>query len=261
MIVSAKRRGRGHGGWSKNNPYLEERWVEFPIDIRPASLVQRLLPVRRQLANEFIKDLDIVKMADDQIMNSYFARVKAMRDGGNAESMTAFDRVSVNILSNFTEFQDSESSPFRTGNFDLLYSLSTQASTHRLLRELQSAGPDKEVSFNWLRKFYSERCGEFFDGDQPFGRADDFIDELLGTSPTLVEMSDGKTIGLTDPLRIAEEIIAMRSGVAEEWKETLREVEEDHKELSKILFSVMMGKYVGEGAESTTSDESNKEFE
>ena len=46
MIISAKRRGRGHGGWSKNNPYLQERWVEFKHDIRPASLVQRLLPVR-----------------------------------------------------------------------------------------------------------------------------------------------------------------------------------------------------------------------
>ena len=24
VVVSAKRRGRGHGGWSKDNPYLEE---------------------------------------------------------------------------------------------------------------------------------------------------------------------------------------------------------------------------------------------
>lgn len=24
VIVQAKRRGRGHGGWSANNPYLEE---------------------------------------------------------------------------------------------------------------------------------------------------------------------------------------------------------------------------------------------
>jgi len=57
IIVSAKRRGRGHGGWSKNNPYLEERWVEFNIDIHPASIVHRLLPVREQLAKEFERDL------------------------------------------------------------------------------------------------------------------------------------------------------------------------------------------------------------
>ena len=24
VVVSAKRRGRGHGGWSKNNPYLPD---------------------------------------------------------------------------------------------------------------------------------------------------------------------------------------------------------------------------------------------
>eukprot|EP00970_Alexandrium_tamarense_P018010 scaffold13205_cov124-Alexandrium_tamarense.AAC.1 len=74
MIVSAKRRGRGHGGWSKNNPYLQERWVEFPIDIRPASLVQRLLPVREQLSNEFERDLAIVNTVDGMIMDSYFRR-------------------------------------------------------------------------------------------------------------------------------------------------------------------------------------------
>ena len=35
VIVAAKRRGRGHGGWSKDNPFLEERFVEFEIDIDP----------------------------------------------------------------------------------------------------------------------------------------------------------------------------------------------------------------------------------
>ena len=64
IIVSTKRRGRGHGGWSKNNPYLEEPWVEFKIDIRPASIVQRLLPVREQLAKEFERDLDVVGIVD-----------------------------------------------------------------------------------------------------------------------------------------------------------------------------------------------------
>jgi hypothetical protein len=39
VIVQAKRRGRGHGGWSANNPYLEEvryamvllvcRWIKL----------------------------------------------------------------------------------------------------------------------------------------------------------------------------------------------------------------------------------------
>ena len=264
MIVSAKRRGRGHGGWSKNNPYLEERWVEFPINIQPASLVQRLMPVREQLAKEFIKDLEIVKIVDGMIMDSYFKRVRENSNSNassnansnnnpqqqqqqqlqQAQGDTAFERISVNILNNFTEFQDSESSPFRRGNFDLLYSLCTQASTHRLLRELKASGADREVSFFWLRRFYSDRVADFFDGDQQFGRADDFIDALLRTPPSLVDMDGGKSVGLTDPLRIAEGIIALRSEIAEEFKELMGEVKGDHLRLNEVLFRVMMGKAI-----------------
>eukprot|EP00804_Cyclotella_cryptica_P012736 CCRYP_019209-RB/>CCRYP_019209-RB protein AED:0.10 eAED:0.10 QI:0/0.5/0.33/1/1/0.66/3/272/356 len=243
MIVSAKRRGRGHGGWSKNNPYLQERWVEFPIDIHPTSLVQRLLPVREQLSSEFERDLEIVQIVDGMIMESYFHR---LRDGRTSQTPmdTTFERISVNILSNFTEFQGSgSSSPFRKGNFDLLYSLCTQASTHRLLRELQSSSPD-DVSFRWLKRFYTERVSEYFDGDQPFGRADDFIDALLRSPPSFMELSDRKSVGLTDPLRLAERIIAIRSETAEEWKNAMREVKEDHLQLNDILIRVMLGKVI-----------------
>jgi hypothetical protein len=31
VVVSAKRRGRGHGGWSKNNPFLEEVRIIFDV--------------------------------------------------------------------------------------------------------------------------------------------------------------------------------------------------------------------------------------
>ena len=66
IIVSAKRRGRRHGGWSMNNPYLRERYVKFGIDIRPASLVQRLLAVRARLAAEFERDLQIIVLMVDR---------------------------------------------------------------------------------------------------------------------------------------------------------------------------------------------------
>ncbi|KAK1741214.1 hypothetical protein QTG54_008466 [Skeletonema marinoi] len=272
MIVSAKRRGRGHGGWSKNNPYLQERWVEFKIDIRPASLVQRLLSVRQQLAVEFERDLEIVGMVDGMIIESYFSTMKREReeqqqqqqpwddknkqDGGqvadmitppmNDENGRAFDRISVNILSNFTEFASSgsaSSSPFRKGNFDLLYNLCTQASVHRLLRDLRESKVDS-VSYQWLQKFYSERVSEYFDGDQAFGRADDFIDTLLRSPPSLVSMDDGRSLGLTDPLRIAERIIAKRSEVAHEWIGMMKEVKADHLVLNELVVRVMMGKAI-----------------
>jgi len=269
VIVSAKRRGRGHGGWSKNNPYLQERWVEFAIDIRPASLVQRLLSVREQLAVEFERDLEIVGIVDGMIIESYFSTLKREREvqqqqrrwndkddnGGGATSAAttpvdengrAFDRISVNILSNFTEFASSgatSSSPFRKGNFDLLYNLCTQASVHRLLRELQESMVDS-VSYRWLKNFYSERVSEYFDGDQAFGRADDFIDALLRSPPSLVSMDDGRSLGLTDPLRIAERIISKRSEVAHEWIGLMKEVKADHLVLNDLLFRVMMGKAI-----------------
>ena len=145
IIIRAKRRGRGNGGWSKNNPYLQERYVEFPIDIQPASLVQRLLTVREQLATEFERDLEIVGIVDGMIIESYFDTVKREReeqqqqqqqqqrdedgwsssggddDGVIAPVTRAFDRISFDILSNFTEFSSSSSgassSVFRKGNF------------------------------------------------------------------------------------------------------------------------------------------------
>ncbi len=263
IIIRAKRRGRGHGGWSKNNPYLQERYVEFPIDIQPASLVQRLLTVREQLATEFERDLEIVGIVDGMIIESYFDTVKREReeqqqrdedgwssgddDGVVAPVTRAFDRISVDILSNFTEFSSSSggasSSVFRKGNFDLLYNLCTQASVHHLLRELRESKVEK-ISYQWLQTFYSERAGSYFDGDQPFGRGDDFIDALLRSPPSLVSMDDGRTLGLTDPLRLAERLIAKRSEIAFAWIDEMREVKNDHLALNDKLFRVMMGKAV-----------------
>ena len=132
------------------------------------------------------------------------------------------------------------------GNFDLLYSLCTQASAHRLLRELQTTSESNDITYQWFKRFYTERVSEYFDGDQSFGRADDFIDALLNTPPSLVEMPDSKTIGLTDPLQIAERIIAIRSEIAHEWKSLMREVKDDHLKLNGVLFRAMTERTIDE---------------
>ena len=221
-------------------------WVlQFKIDIRPATLVQRLLPVREQLANEFERDLNIVGIVDEMIMESYFSKLRDVDGVEDKSPVTAFDRISNDILTNYTEFQEGGSSPFRRGNFDLLYSLSTQTAAHRLLRELQStAASDNDVTYQWFKRFYTEKLPQYFDGDQKFGRADDFIDELLSTPPALVDM--GKTVGLTDPLQIAERLIALRSNIAQEWKSMMREVPQDHLEMNDVLIRVMMGRTINE---------------
>ena len=291
MIISAKRRGRGHGGWSKNNPYLQDRYVEYSLDIRPASLVQRLLGVRMQLANEFENDLDIVRIVDGMIMKSYFSRLKKEQQlqyddddvlggeekvGTSSSSTTttsfAFDRISDDILTNFTEYQSlgssssSSSTPFRRGNFDLLYSLCTQAASHRLLRELQQSSSSSSSSSNydtknnnyndnatyqWFKKFYIENVPIYFDGDQKFGRADEYLNALLSTPPSLIEMSPFASssdydYGLIDPLQITQRIITIRSAIANEWQGMMREVTNDHGILNDVLFRVMMGRSLDE---------------
>ena len=300
MIISAKRRGRGHGGWSKNNPYLQDRYVEYSLDIRPASLVQRLLGVRMQLANEFENDLDIVRTVDGMIMKSYFSRLKEQQQQyddddvlegeekvGTSSSSTlsssttssttttsfAFDRISDDIMTNFTEYQSlgssssSSSTPFRRGNFDLLYSLCTQAASHRLLRELQQSSSSSSsnydtnnnnndnATYQWFKKFYIENVPIYFDGDQKFGRADEYLNALLNTPPSLIEMSPSASsslsssdydYGLIDPLQITQRIITIRSAIANEWKGMMREVTNDHGILNDVLFRVMMGRSLDE---------------
>jgi hypothetical protein len=208
IIVSAKRSGKGHRGWSKNNPYLEDRWVEFEIDVDPVSLTARILSVREQIAKEWcMYDLDILQSANAQILDSYIQMAKAERAKRDDQLITTppivFERTAVNILNNSTEtFAGGASSPFRKGNFDLLYNLCTQASIHRLLRQLAKAGSEQQVSFAWLRDFYTDRVQEYFDGDQKYGRADDFMDDLLSATPSVVYSDDGKA-GFADPMGLA----------------------------------------------------------
>jgi hypothetical protein len=239
VVIRAKRRGRGHGGWSKDNPYLEERFHEVELDIDPVSLASRILAVREQIAGEWAHDLEIVEEANSQILESYFKRVKEEREKSNSTQTVAFERTGVNILSNHTAFQSGSSSPFRKGNFDLLYNLCTQASIHRLLHQLSEAGEAKEVSFEWLLKFYKSRVADYFDGDQKYGRADDFLEELLLTSPSVVMGDDGKA-GLADPLGLAEHIIETRSDIAKEWKEVMENIQADHAEIRKVILSKQM---------------------
>ncbi len=238
IIVSCKRRGRGHGGWSKNNPYLEERWVEMVIDIDPSNLASRILQVREQIAEEWQTDLDILSAANDQILDSFFETTRKRREtdhnrvGEAIDSpINVFERTAANLLNDNSRFAAALSSPFRRSNFDLLYNLCTQAAIHRILRDKQTDKGAKDACFVFLRDFYTARAEEFFDGDLQFGRADDFLDELLQTSPSLTN------IGLVDPVGVAESIILMRKQVSRDWKVLMVQVPSDHTGIRQALFS------------------------
>jgi hypothetical protein len=264
LIVSAKRRGRGHGGWSKNNPYLEERWAEIPIDIDPPSLTTRLLAVREQIAEEWVEDLDVLVMANDLILDSYFSKIRSSREEDANRPSTgeavgamdvAFDRTAVNLMNDKSRFAAQISNPFRRSNFDLLYNLCTQAAVHRILRDYKAAGNEhRELSFVFLLQFYSERAAEYFDGDLQYGQADDFIEELLQTSPSVLSTEKGSIQGLIDPVGAAEDIIRKRNEVAKEWKELMARVKEDHTGIRQALLSKNWGANNDDATDDSSGD-------
>jgi hypothetical protein len=276
VIVSARRRGGGHGGWSKDNPYLEDRFVEFEIDIDPPSLVSRLISVRDQIAKEWVVDLDTLVKANDMILTSYTEKHLSDRASEECqdfdqpeecmeienltapysnkrqeEKKAAFERNAMVFLSNTIHSLGQGSSPHRKGNFDLLILLATQESVHRVLRAYRDAGDEREVSFSWLREFYVSRVSRYFDGNQEYGRADDFVEELLLTPPSL--KTSEIALELIDPMRMAEDIIAMRSEVARDWKTVMQASAEDHMALQRIVLAARMGKML------ETSSGSSKE--
>ena len=244
IVVSVKRSGKGHKGWSKNNPYLEDRYVQFHIDIDPVSLTSRILDVREQIAKEWEIDLGILSQANNNILESYAQISREERGKKDSELSSrppvAFERTAVVAINQQVWIS---ASPFRNGNFDLLCNLCTQASVHRLLRQLQAGGREKMLSFDWLRDFYSERLTQYFDGNQRFGRADDFLEELLLETPVIVKFSDGKDC-FVDPMSLAEDIIQLRNEVIEEWKVTMAEIPQSHStSIRKILLEKQMANW------------------
>ena len=321
VVVAARRRGRGHGGWSSDNPNLEaKRFVEFEIDIEPASLVSRLVSVRQQIAQEWVADLDTLMAVNELILESYHATQNQQRqeetqkrrqemadmelqaqeddflldddaeeeeeDGDLEEEDDNNNPISVEDLTSpysgmsadgddkgFHQQHPFErprrgrqayesmanvylnnkmmehetltgrpSSPQRKGSFDLLSLLATQEAVHVVLRHYMEQGETRKVSLDWLRQFYRDRIESHFDGDGPYGRSDDFLQDLLLSPPSAISASSGQNVlELVDPLRIAEDIIMARSSVAAEWKEIMQKVvPSDHMQMQKSILAVRM---------------------
>jgi len=116
--------------------------------------------------------------------------------------------------------------------------LSLQESIERVLKAYKVAGEEKEISFAWFLDYYKKSLDKYFDGNQSFGRADDFLDDLLSTPPSLKTI-DG-AVGIIDPLSIVEDIIRVRKEVATEWKLLISEAPSHHEILRREIFVKQM---------------------
>lgn len=240
--------------------------MEFEIDIDPPALVNRIVSVRDQIAKEWVVDLDTLVLANDMILESYIENTLNCRTeeceileaadeipedceeveqllaaySEGSEKKQAYERKAMILLGNTLACADRGSSPIRKGNFDLLALLATQEAVHRVLRQYRD-DENRAVSFEWLKDFYVKRVASFFDGNQHYGRADDFLEELLLTPPALKTTKDA--IEVIDPLRIAEDVIVMRTEVAVDWKKIMIDTHKDHMEIQRLVLDARMGKH------------------
>ena len=187
----------------------------YDIEINPASLCSRLVSVREQIAREFAVDLDAIMEMSETMTERY-------RDGKLEKPNLFFLESSVH--------EDYTPSPLRKGNFDLLLTLTTQEAVHRILNSDHSAHRKPTVTF--LYDFYQQRIETHFTGSNWYGRAEDFLEQLLQTPPATMQIQDDD-IALIDPMHVAELILTKREQVAEEWLELALDVGQSHTEIRR----------------------------
>jgi hypothetical protein len=220
----------------------------YAFEIDPASLLNRILSVREQISEEWTNDLESLFITNDEILTSYLDRQTEARkeeEEMQYHDMTFplsdhsdVDRSFMVTLPNSLSSQDRASSPLRRSNFDLLVLLSTQESIHRVLREYSEE--QEEENFDWLKDFYSKRVSTFFDGHgQDYGRADEFLEELI-VSPPVARRTKNNKVHLIDPIKMVGDIIRERSEVAWEWKEVVATISSDHVGLRRLILTRRM---------------------
>lgn len=134
-------------------------------------------------------------------------------------------------------------SPLRRGNFDLVVLLATQESIHRILNNEQQEdlGSDQGLLQEYLLDFYGARIDSHFSGIQRYNRADDFLEELLFSSPRMSSGEDWS--GRVNPVRLAEIILDERKHVALEWQAMSKDVPNDHISIKRLQLDKLMQSY------------------
>ena len=82
---------------------------------------------------------------------------------------------------------------------------------------------------------------EYFSrGSGRYGRADDFLEQLMLSPPSIVLEKYSEETVLIDPLRLAEVIVLERQIVCNEWAEIAKQSPEEHTEIQKLQLDRMM---------------------
>jgi len=215
---------------------------DYELEIDPSSLSRRLLSVRSQIANEFVHDLGIIAKMGEETLESYWENLKQQAEVDRENSNSTTVKVTRQNLM-FLGWSPSENglspSPLRKGNFDLLTLFCTQEAIHQVLNdESLKEGPESTTK-QFLEKFYEERIISHFTGVQPYGRADDFLEELLLLAPRMIQ--EGGVASLVDPMGIVKSIMKVRKQVALDWKEIVEDSSREHSGIQRLQLNRLMG--------------------
>jgi len=215
----------------------------YDWEVNPASLCARLISVREQIANEWVKDLSVIEKMGGLSIESYWEALK--RHNASDERGPTIERPNLLFLDFDPNFgSDLAPSPLRKGNFDLLCLLTTQEAIHRILNDRQDQQDGNSLVANaFLQEFYQDRM-HYFTGSQRYGRADDFLQDLLSETPRMISSKPGVTLFI-DPIRVAESIMSAREQVAVEWRELARVSPTEHFTVRKMMLNKMMGIDIG----------------
>jgi hypothetical protein len=256
---------------TSNRAYIPD----YQLEIVPASLCSRLVSVREQIAREFAKDLDVISASmGRKALEAYMrsSTSSALKGGAAAGATTDDDQVAASESDSDVEQASSSAqqprrlqrpslfflelaadgnavdpSPLRKGNFDLLLLLCTQEAVHRVLQDSDM----DSASRYYLQNFYLERLYTHFMGSVPYGRGDDFLEELLWQTPRLVHSRSAHedslvswlfSYQLVDPLRLAEAILHQRERVASEWRDRAAEAPLHHMGIKRMQLNLLMGR-------------------
>ncbi|CAJ1946898.1 unnamed protein product [Cylindrotheca closterium] len=117
-------------------------------------------------------------------------------------------------------------SPLRKGNFDLLMLFTLQESIHRVLN---TAEDDADLTL--LRNIYVEKRDSYFVGSVDYGRAEDFLVELLESSCS-GHLQD-EEVASVDPLRVVKLVLHTQATMAMELIEVALETPNEHLEIRR----------------------------
>ncbi|OEU09306.1 hypothetical protein FRACYDRAFT_212404 [Fragilariopsis cylindrus CCMP1102] len=265
VIVIQMRQQRRQRKLSGYNSYIE---IEYELHVNPSALVRRILSVREQLSNEWVEDLDMLMKLNDEILDTFEDYTKeatkkdlqeedddddddddddvdtGMKIKSEEEKKrhdTIFDR---NVLFSWSQSlwsPNRSSSPYRKANFDLLLLLATQESIHRVLKSYKDDDEVRQETYEFLLDFYKDHVKNHFDGHQTYARSEDFLDEMVTSSRTLIETKN-EILAWVNPARVAEDIVRERSEVALEWMRISETISDEHTDLRRLLFTNMVSK-------------------